>query len=62
MSFSITGCPVGMYGVKCQLNCSVNCISKACDLDSGHCILGCIDGWVSERCNESKLKLMLRII
>lgn len=55
MLFSITGCPVGKYGVNCQLNCSVNCISKACDLDSGHCILGCIDGWVGERCNESKL-------
>ncbi|CAG2230439.1 MEGF10_11 [Mytilus edulis] len=45
----IGGCPYGKYGDNCQSTCPKNC-NGFCDLDTGNCVLGCLDGWLGEKC------------
>ena len=40
--FSSDGCVNGWYGNTCDLECSLDCLNKTCQLD-GHCIEGCLD-------------------
>lgn len=46
----IGGCPYGRYGVSCERLCLGHC-KGSCDLDSGNCSRGCLDGWVGEQCD-----------
>ncbi|CAC5380710.1 unnamed protein product [Mytilus coruscus] len=46
----ISGCPYGKYGDSCKLICPRNCMGL-CDLTSGNCMLGCLDGWLGEKCD-----------
>ncbi|XP_052059414.1 receptor-type tyrosine-protein phosphatase kappa-like isoform X1 [Mytilus californianus] len=46
----IGGCPYGKYGDSCKLICPKNCMGL-CDLTSGNCMLGCLDGWLGEKCD-----------
>ncbi|XP_067670088.1 scavenger receptor class F member 1-like [Haliotis asinina] len=38
------GCIPGWYNDKCNMRCSKTCSNKACNHQTGECILGCIDG------------------
>ncbi|XP_052080809.1 teneurin-1-like [Mytilus californianus] len=45
----IAGCPPSNFGPLCTKLCPVNC-SGPCDLKTGHCIFGCLNGWLGETC------------
>ncbi|CAC5418228.1 PTPRT [Mytilus coruscus] len=47
----ILGCPPTHYGPFCNTSCPENCRGP-CDLDSGRCIFGCINGWTDETCDQ----------
>ncbi|CAG2207372.1 unnamed protein product [Mytilus edulis] len=44
----IGGCPLGRYGYNCEKFCHCN---GPCDLGSGYCSSGCLDGWTGNRCD-----------
>ena len=45
-SFSqCTECIPGRHGSFCQLYCPFGCVDILCDKDTGHCTLGCRDGF-----------------
>ncbi|XP_071180902.1 receptor-type tyrosine-protein phosphatase mu-like [Mytilus edulis] len=46
----IAGCPVGNYGDACKNVCY--CI-EPCDLDTGRCMSGCLNGWMGEKCDQA---------
>ncbi|CAC5380716.1 Tyrosine-protein phosphatase non-receptor type 5,Receptor-type tyrosine-protein phosphatase R,Receptor-type tyrosine-protein phosphatase eta,Tyrosine-protein phosphatase non-receptor type 7,Receptor-type tyrosine-protein phosphatase beta [Mytilus coruscus] len=46
--FEIGGCPLGRYGVNCENFCHCN---GPCDLVTGNCTSGCLDGWVGYKCD-----------
>ncbi|CAC5409016.1 unnamed protein product [Mytilus coruscus] len=48
----IRGCPYGKYGDICQSICPDNCIGP-CDLITGNCLFGCVDGWRGEKCGKA---------
>ncbi|XP_071159959.1 plexin-B2-like isoform X2 [Mytilus edulis] len=45
----IVGCPPTNYGPLCNKWCPVNC-SGPCDLETGHCSFGCVNGWIGDKC------------
>ncbi|XP_076075891.1 uncharacterized protein LOC143046657 [Mytilus galloprovincialis] len=48
----IVGCPPSYYGPVCNQLCPENCHGP-CDLDSGQCIFGCLDGWSGDKCEQA---------
>ena len=59
-SLHFTECQMGLYGLNCQNNCSLNCaVSKQCDVRTGECIGGCQAGWKGSTCDESKANINL---
>ncbi|OPL33394.1 hypothetical protein AM593_10031, partial [Mytilus galloprovincialis] len=42
-------CPPTHYGHLCSRSCPKNC-KGPCDLESGSCIFGCINGWTGNTC------------
>ncbi|CAG2232086.1 PTPRA [Mytilus edulis] len=46
------GCPPTHYGPLCNTTCPPNC-KGPCDLDVGHCIIGCTNGWTGDRCDQA---------
>ncbi|OPL21764.1 hypothetical protein AM593_01583, partial [Mytilus galloprovincialis] len=48
----IGGCTYGQYGDNCQLQCPKNCIGP-CDLKTGNCLFGCVDGWLGNICDRA---------
>lgn len=50
----LSGCPYGKYGENCHLSCPNNC-NGLCDLKTGNCLLGCLDGWLGEKCDTGKI-------
>lgn len=53
LSVVFEGCPSKQYGPLCNRTCPLNC-DGPCDLKTGHCILGCSDGWIGEKCAQGK--------
>ncbi|VDI25184.1 Hypothetical predicted protein [Mytilus galloprovincialis] len=47
----IVGCPSTQYGPLCELRCPAKCLGP-CDLDTGRCIFGCLNGWIGEKCDQ----------
>ncbi|VDH95845.1 Hypothetical predicted protein, partial [Mytilus galloprovincialis] len=47
----IIGCPPTHYGPLCNTTCPQNC-KGPCDLESGICILGCMNGWTDVKCDK----------
>ncbi|XP_071169585.1 uncharacterized protein [Mytilus edulis] len=47
----IIGCPPSHYGPLCKTTCPKNC-NGPCDLESGICILGCMNGWTDVKCDK----------
>ncbi|XP_076115922.1 uncharacterized protein LOC143083542 [Mytilus galloprovincialis] len=47
----IIGCPPTHYGPLCNTTCPHNC-NGPCDLESGICILGCMNGWTDVKCDK----------
>ncbi|XP_052087518.1 receptor-type tyrosine-protein phosphatase T-like [Mytilus californianus] len=47
----IIGCPPTHYGPLCNTTCPQNC-NGPCDLDVGHCIFGCLNGWTGTTCEQ----------
>ncbi|VDI60957.1 Hypothetical predicted protein [Mytilus galloprovincialis] len=45
----VIGCPPTHYGHLCSRSCPKNC-KGPCDLESGSCIFGCINGWTGNTC------------
>ncbi|CAG2194766.1 MEGF10_11 [Mytilus edulis] len=45
------GCPPTHYGLVCTELCPQNCHGP-CDLDSGNCIFGCLNGWTGDKCKR----------
>ncbi|XP_076112604.1 plexin-B1-like isoform X2 [Mytilus galloprovincialis] len=45
----IVGCPPTQFGPLCTKQCNVNC-SGPCDLESGHCTHGCLNGRIGNAC------------
>lgn len=46
------GCPYRRYGEQCEHVCSEHCLGQGqCDLVSGSCWSGCLDGWVGKTCD-----------
>lgn len=50
----LLGCTYGQYGDNCQLQCPKNCIGP-CDLRTGNCLFGCVDGWLGNICDRGKI-------
>ncbi|XP_071132561.1 receptor-type tyrosine-protein phosphatase F-like [Mytilus edulis] len=48
----IVGCPSTQYGPLCELRCPAKCLGP-CDLDTGRCIFGCLNGWIGEKCDQA---------
>jgi hypothetical protein len=45
-------CDPGIYGDKCQFQCSGNCANNAtCDADTGKCPGDCVAGWEGGLCD-----------
>ncbi|CAG2241083.1 unnamed protein product [Mytilus edulis] len=44
-------CPPTHYGPLCNTTCPQNC-NGPCDLESGICILGCMNGWTDVKCDK----------
>ncbi|XP_071129128.1 receptor-type tyrosine-protein phosphatase mu-like isoform X1 [Mytilus edulis] len=50
----IGGCKYGRYGENCEHVCPENCFGQGpCDLVSGNCSSGCLDGWVGAKCDQA---------
>ncbi|VDI27171.1 Hypothetical predicted protein [Mytilus galloprovincialis] len=47
----IVGCPPSNYGLFCNQSCPENC-NGPCDLDTGKCIFGCLNGWHGDKCEQ----------
>ncbi|CAG2257239.1 PTPRT [Mytilus edulis] len=47
----LAGCPPTHYGPLCNTTCPKNC-NGPCDLESGICILGCMNGWTDVKCDK----------
>ncbi|XP_076111595.1 uncharacterized protein LOC143079627 [Mytilus galloprovincialis] len=52
----IVGCPSTQYGPLCNRACPLNCHGP-CDLETGHCKLGCSNGWTGEKCEQVRSEL-----
>ncbi|XP_063443564.1 multiple epidermal growth factor-like domains protein 10 [Mytilus trossulus] len=48
----IVGCPPSHYGLFCNRSCPENC-NGPCDLDTGKCIFGCLNGWHGDKCEQA---------
>ncbi|XP_052071237.1 multiple epidermal growth factor-like domains protein 10 isoform X2 [Mytilus californianus] len=48
----IVGCPPSYYGPVCNQSCSKTC-NGPCDLDTGKCIFGCLNGWRGDKCEQA---------
>ncbi|XP_052105267.1 scavenger receptor class F member 2-like [Mytilus californianus] len=46
-----TCCPPAQYGPLCTYMCPITCRGP-CHLETGHCSLGCLDGWMGEKCEQ----------
>lgn len=46
-----SGCPPSHYGLFCNQSCPENC-NGPCDLDTGKCIFGCLNGWHGDKCEQ----------
>lgn len=53
-----SGCPPTHYGPLCNTTCPPNC-KGPCDLDVGHCIFGCTNGWTGDRCDQGENKFYM---
>ncbi|CAG2207207.1 PTPRT [Mytilus edulis] len=51
LSVLFEGCPSTQYGPLCNRACPLNCHGP-CDLEQGHCKLGCSNGWTGEKCEQ----------
>ncbi|CAC5417491.1 unnamed protein product [Mytilus coruscus] len=47
----IIGCPPSQYGLVCNQSCPGNCHGP-CDLETGNCISGCLNGWTGDKCER----------
>ncbi|XP_063443552.1 multiple epidermal growth factor-like domains protein 11 isoform X2 [Mytilus trossulus] len=47
----ILGCPPSNYGTVCNKLCPGNC-NGPCDLETGKCIFGCLNGWIGNNCEQ----------
>ncbi|CAC5417493.1 unnamed protein product [Mytilus coruscus] len=47
----IIGCPPSRYGPICNESCPGNC-NGPCDLETGNCVFGCLDGWTGDKCGQ----------
>ncbi|XP_063399474.1 uncharacterized protein LOC134684090 [Mytilus trossulus] len=47
----IIGCPPTHYGPFCHTTCPLNC-KGPCDLESGICKFGCMNGWTGVNCEH----------
>ncbi|XP_076072679.1 uncharacterized protein LOC143044511 isoform X2 [Mytilus galloprovincialis] len=47
----ILGCPPSHYGTVCNKLCPGNC-NGPCDLETGNCIFGCLNGWIGNKCEQ----------
>ena len=48
-------CQPGLYGIECKDNCSKHCLDPMnCDHMTGQCVDGCANGWIGQKCIESK--------
>lgn len=47
--FCFLGCPPTHYGPVCSKLCPVYC-SGPCDLETGNCTSGCVNGWIGGKC------------
>ncbi|VDH96050.1 Hypothetical predicted protein [Mytilus galloprovincialis] len=47
----ILGCPPSHYGPVCNKLCPDNC-NGPCDLETGNCIFGCLNGWIGNKCEQ----------
>ncbi|XP_060560019.1 cell death abnormality protein 1-like [Ruditapes philippinarum] len=45
-------CKSGLYGANCDNNCSVGCMSNACNILTGYCT--CLSNFAGERCDQCK--------
>ncbi|XP_063446092.1 plexin-2-like [Mytilus trossulus] len=50
----IVGCPPTHYGPLCSKLCPVYC-SGPCDLETGNCTFGCVNGWIGVKCELGPL-------
>ncbi|CAG2245818.1 unnamed protein product [Mytilus edulis] len=50
----IVGCPPTHYGPVCSKLCPVYC-SGPCDLETGNCTSGCVNGWIGGKCELGPL-------
>ncbi|XP_063398312.1 cell death abnormality protein 1-like [Mytilus trossulus] len=48
----VIGCPPSHYGSVCTNLCPPKCHGP-CDLDSGNCIFGCVNGWTGDKCEQA---------
>ncbi|CAC5417490.1 unnamed protein product [Mytilus coruscus] len=48
----ILGCPPTYYGPVCNKSCPRNCHGP-CDLETGNCIFGCLNGWTGDNCKQA---------
>lgn len=47
----VIGCPPTHYGPFCNTTCPPNC-EGPCDLKSGICKFGCMNGWTGVNCEH----------
>ncbi|CAG2257829.1 unnamed protein product [Mytilus edulis] len=45
-------CPPTHYGPLCNTSCPNNCYGP-CDLENGHCVFGCLNGWIGVECEQA---------
>ncbi|CAC5396107.1 unnamed protein product [Mytilus coruscus] len=50
---ALRGCPFEKYGDNCEFLCSTNCVGH-CNLVTGNCSLGCLDGWTGNKCEQGQ--------
>ncbi|VDI84210.1 Hypothetical predicted protein [Mytilus galloprovincialis] len=50
----IIGCPSTHYGPMCNESCPENCHGP-CDLKTGNCAFGCLNGWTGDNCAQECL-------
>lgn len=47
-------CKVGKYGLGCINSCVGNCFNKVvCNIIIGNCDVGCVFGYIGDKCNKS---------
>ncbi|CAG2255730.1 unnamed protein product [Mytilus edulis] len=49
----LRGCPPSHFGHVCNESCPRNC-QGPCDLETGKCTFGCLNGWIGETCDIGK--------